>query len=411
MAKDNNRVVGLDIGTTKIAVVLAERTPDGEIEIKGVGRAKSEGLRRGVVVNIDKTVASIKKAMESAEMMAGVKVEGVYTGIAGDHIRTIPSTGMIAISSPNKEITQSDIDRVLEQTKAVGLPMDREIIHIIPQEYIVDGHGDISDPRGMFGLKLEAKVNIITGAVTSAQNIYKCVKKAGYKVYDIVLQPLASSYAVLDPEEKELGVALIDIGGGTTDIAIFHKGTLKHTSVIGLGGENITNDVSYGLRTSRRNAEEIKIKYGYATPKIIEGGSEMITVPGLGGRKDKEVSNELLATIIEARVREIFELVLRDLKEKKFKELLTAGAVITGGTSKLKGIEEVAEEILEMPIKVSEPKGIVGLSDAVKDPIYSTAVGLLMYGIEHMESEPLGSNKNVFNEILRRMKNWFEEFF
>lgn len=404
----SNIITGLDLGTTKVACVIAEIDEDEEIRIKGVGTSPSEGLRKGVVVNLERTVDSIKRAVSDAELMSGVKVSSLYAGIAGDHTRSMTSRGVIAVSSPGNEIKKSDVDRVVEQAKAVSIPIDREIIHVIPQEFIVDDQSGIKNPKGMSGVRLEAEVHIVTGAVSSAANIYKSIERAGFKVKDIVLQPLASSYAVLDTDEKEIGVALIDIGGGTTDIAIFHEGSLKHTQVIGLGGVNVTNDIAFGLRTPRMQAEHIKTEYGCALASLIDG-NEKIKVEGVGGRGEREVPRVLLCDIVEPRMEEIFSISNREIKKTDYADLLGAGIVLTGGTAKLTGMVELAEEIFDMPAKIGIPEGISGLVDAVRDPVYSTGVGLVIYGYKNMnKSEHWGKDDSlIFDKIWDRMKRWF----
>jgi len=410
---NDNVFVGLDIGTTKIACIISELDPSGELKIVGVGVSQSDGLRKGVVVNIDKTVRSIQKAVEEAELMAGVDVDAVWVGIAGDHIRAINSRGVVAISRDNNEISELDVIRAIDAAKAVSIPMDREILHVIPQEYVVDDQKGIKDPIGMCGVRLETQVHIITGAVTSAQNIYKSVDKAGLKVIDLVLEPLASCYAVLEKDEKELGVALVDMGGGTTDIAIYFDESIRHTAVVGLGGKNVTSDIAIGIRTPIERAEEIKRQFGCAYSPLLKG-TEYISVPGVGGREQREVSKAVLSSIIEPRIEEILSLALREIKRTEYADMLGAGVVLTGGGALMDGIQELSEKVFEMPVKIGVPSGFGGLTEAAKSPVHATGVGLCMYGMEQTLSRKgkkiTGSDDN-FKRIFDKMKIWVKEFF
>jgi cell division protein FtsA len=407
-----NVVVGLDIGTTKIAAIVAEIDDEGQVKIVGVGTSASDGLRRGVVVNIDKTVRSITRAIEGAERMAGVKVESVFAGIAGDHIRSINSRGVIAVSRSDNEITTADVDRVIDAAKAVAIPMDREIIHVIPQEYIVDNQGGIKDPIGISGVRLEAEVHIVTGAVTTAQNLYKSIKRSGLSVQDLVLEPLASSTAVLGPDEEELGVAVVDIGGGTTSTAVFYEGSIRHTVDIGLGGNNVTNDIAIGLRTPLNQAELIKRDYGCALSSMVKP-DETIRVPGVGGRDDRIVGRQILASIIEPRMEEILSLANQEIKKTEYADLLAAGIVLTGGSSLIEGLSELAEQIFDMPVRVGMPHEVTGLSDAVNNPMYATGVGLVIYGYRNRFKGGMMevSEAHLFDVILNKMKGWFHDFF
>jgi cell division protein FtsA len=401
-------VCGLDIGTTKICALICQVLPDGEEKIIGVGTAPSEGLKRGVVVNLEKTIGSIERAVTSAEEMAKAEVGSVYAGIAGDHIKSINSRGVIAVSRSDNEISEYDIERVIAAAKAVAIPADREIIHILPQEFIVDDQGGIKDPTGMSGVRLEAEVHIVTGAITSAQNIYKSIKRAGYEVNDLVLQPLASAMCVLNNDEMELGTVLIDLGGGTTDLALFTDSSIRHTSVIGLGGRNITNDLAIGLRTPVDHAEQIKIDFGAAMASLVEA-EEMISVPTVGDRPPREVSRSVVANIIEPRVEEIFKLVLMELKRTNFYQSVAGGIVLTGGGSLLRGIDLLAEQIFDMPVRVGIPKGFTGMATIVSNPIYSTAFGLVRYGIDHPEKSR--RDAGVFNRSFRRLERVFNSMF
>lgn len=415
MAKDlhENLIVGLDLGTTKICTVIAEARPDGSINVIGVGVKPSKGLRKGVVVNIESTIESVKAAVLEAERMAGVTVGSVFAGIAGGHIKGINSHGVIAVSRKDKEINHDDVDRVVDAAKAIALPLDREVIHVIPQEYIVDNQDGIKEPVGMSGVRLEAEVHIVTGAVTSVQNIIKSVERAGYAVEDIVLQPLASAEAVLSSDERELGVILVDIGGGTTDIAVFVDGSLWHSSVLAIGGNQLTADIAIGLRTPNHEAEEIKRTFGCATVSMVEEGQE-ISVPGVGGRPARTLPRRELAEIIQPRMEEIFELVDMEIKKNGFEEKAAAGIVLTGGSSLLAGTEHLAEEILQAPVRIGQPKNITGMIDIVTAPQYSTAVGLIRFG---SQSRPAGrpprflNERNLFHRTMERMKEWFSDYF
>ena len=379
----------------------------------GVGTSPSDGLRKGVVVNIDKTVRSILKAVEEAELMAGTKVDSVIVGIAGDHIRAINSKGVVAISRENNEITEQDVMRAIDAAKAVSIPLDRQILHVIPQEYVVDDQKGIKDPIGICGVRLETQVHIITGAVTSAQNIYKSVEKAGLKVRDLVLEPLASSYAVLEKDEMELGVALVDMGGGTTDIALYFDESIRHTAVVGLGGKNVTSDIAIGIRTPMEKAEEIKKLYGCAYSKLV-GSDEYINVPGVGGREQREVSRAVLSSIIEPRMEEILSLVKREIHRTEYADMLGAGVVLTGGCALMDGIEELAEQVFEMPVKIGYPSGFGGLTDVVKSPAHSTGVGLCLYGKMHdkpKKDKKESTGDDSFKTILDKMKIWVKDFF
>jgi cell division protein FtsA len=407
-------IAGLDIGTTKIVAIIAEPDDNGELRVLGVGKSASNGLRRGVVVNLEKTILSVQDALDEAEKHAGVEVGAVFAGIAGDHIRSINSRGVIAVGRGGNEITQADVDRVIEAAKAIALPMDREIIHVIPQEFIVDDQPGIRDPVGMAGVRLEGEIHIITGAVTSAQNIYKSVQRAGVEVQDLVLQPLASSYAVLSEDEKELGVAMLDLGGGTADLAVFYEGSIRHTAVIGLGGENVTNDLAIGLRTPRDQAERIKIDHGVGLQSMVEQ-DERIEVPGVGGRPAREVSRDVLAAIIEPRMEEILALSLREIQRSEYADLLTTGLVLTGGAAMLDGACELAERVFNMPVKLGIPTGMAGLSVEVSTPMYATAVGLLQYAITEGSGRGrrfvYGRGGGLFDSILSRMRKWIDDFF
>ena len=401
-------LVGLDIGTTKICAIIAEKSEEGQLKIVGVGTSKSDGLRRGVVVNIEKTVQSITKAIEEAELMAGVEVKGVYAGIAGDHIRSINSRGIIAVSREHSDITKDDVRRVIEAAQAAHIPIEREVIHVIPQEFIIDDQHGIRDPVGMSGIRLEAEVHIVTGAVTSAQNIVKCIHRAGFEVFDLVLDPLASSYSVLSDDEKDLGAVLIDIGGGTTDIALFSRGSIRHTSVLGLAGDNLTNDIAIGLRTPAHRAREIKEKYGCAMASMVDT-DEMITVPSASTHTERQVSRQLLASIIQPRVEEIMGLAFREVQD--FSDLMAAGIVLTGGTANLKGIVELSEDITKLPVRVGKPTGISGLVNMVDDPKFATGVGLVMYGLQQDTAEARfhGDESSIFNKVLEHMKQWLHD--
>lgn len=406
--KNEEIIVGLDIGTTKICAIVGEVGENG-LNIIGIGTHPSKGLRKGVVVNIESTVSSIKKAVEEAELMAGCEITSVYTGIAGGHIKSINSHGIIGIR--NGEVADADIKRVIDAAKAVNIPMDREIIHVLPQEFIVDDQDGIKEPLGMSGVRLEAKVHIVTAAVTSAQNIVKCCNRTGLDVRDIVLQQLASSEAVLSPEEKELGVVLVDIGGGTTDIAVFADGSIKHTAVIALGGNHITNDIAVGLRTPNVEAEKIKKKYGCAMASMVKR-DEMIEVPSVGGRKPRTVSRQILAEIIEPRVEEILTLVNREVIKAGFEDAAASGVVLTGGSAGLEGMPDIAEQIFNLPVRKGVPAGISGLTDIVNSPMYSTGVGLVLYGYKNRSEDKFRvGEKNIFGKITKRMKEWLSEFF
>jgi cell division protein FtsA len=401
-------VVGLDIGTTKICTVVGE-IGEGRVNIIGLGTHPSKGLRKGMVVNIDSTVQSIKKAVEEAELMADCHITSVYAGIAGGHIKGINSHGVIAVK--NREITPNDVRRVIDAASAVAIPMDREVIHIIPQEFIVDDQDGIKDPVGMSGVRLEGRVHIITGAISSAQNIIKCANRAGLDVDDIVLEQLGSSEAVLTPEEKDLGVAIIDIGGGTTDLVVFSNDAIKHTAVVSLAGNHITSDISMGLRTPLEEAEKIKKRYGSALVSMVQK-DETIEVPSVGGRKPRILSRQMLAEIIEPRVEEILTLVHNEVMKTEYGDLIASGLILTGGTAILEGIPELAEQIFNLPVRRGTPLGIGGLVDLVNSPIYATGVGLVLYGSRHeVQSRFKVGEKNIFSKVTRRMKEWIGEFF
>jgi cell division protein FtsA len=408
--KRENLIVGLDIGTTKICAIVGNVTEDG-VDIVGIGTSPSRGLRKGVVINIETTVASIKKAVDEAELMAGCEIKSVYAGIAGGHIKGFNSQGIIAIK--NREVSSEDVRRVIDAAKAIAIPMDREVIHILPQEFIIDDQDGIREPLGMSGVRLEAKVHIVTGAVASAQNIIKSCNRAGLDVADIVLEQLASSEAVISPEEKEIGVALVDIGGGTTDIAIFVDGAIKHTSVLSLGGNHLTNDIAVGLRTPMAEAEKIKQKYGCCYSSLV-GKDETVEVPSVGGRKPRVLSRQLLAEILEPRMEEIFTLVNREIVKSGYEDRIASGVVITGGTSILEGSPELAEQIFNLPVRRGLPQNLGGLVDVVNSPAYATGAGLVVYGSKNLgirEFPTVQTDDNVFRRVARRMKEWFGEFF
>jgi cell division protein FtsA len=398
-------IVGLDIGTSKIVAMVAEMKADGRYEIVGLGQHESKGLRKGVVVNIESTVDSIQRALQEAEVMADCKIKSVYTGIAGSHIRSFSSSGMVAIR--DKEVSESDVARVLDTAKAVNIPTDQQIVHVLPQEFIVDGQDDIREPIGMSGIRLEVKVHIVTGAVSAAQNIVKCVRRCGLEVMDLTLQPLASSLAVLSADEKELGVALVDIGGGTTDIAIFTGGAIRHTAVIPIAGDQVTNDIAMALRTPSPDADEIKLRYGMAKQALADP-NEKFEVPGLGDREPRSLSRQALAAVIEPRIEELFSLVHQEIRESGFEELLSSGIVLTGGTSLMPGMVELAEDIFLKPVRVGVPTYSGSLADMVRSPRFSTVVGLLEEAKNQgVRGRKVAQQSGSFVDTMRRMKEWF----
>ncbi len=419
-------VVGVDIGTTKVCAVVAAADELSRVNILGIGMAPSEGLNRGVVVNIDKTVDAVQEAVYEAERMAGVKVRSVIVGIAGDHVQSFQSRGVITISNRNQEITQQDVQRLLEDTMHVAMPSDREILHVIPQEFIVDGQDGVADPVGMSGVRLEANVHIITGLVSAAKNIYRCIEKAGFQVADIVLEPLASSFAVLHDDEKEVGVALIDVGGGTTDIAVFEDHTIRHTAVIAVAGDKVTDDIRKGLGVMRDQAERLKRQFGVALADLADEGEE-ITIPGIGGRAEKAIGRSTLAQIIQPRLEEILEIAQIEIKRSGYARHLAAGIVLTGGGSLIEGTAELAADVLETETRIGRPMGLSGgLVEEVSDPKYATAVGLVLYGmrpeviggapfVEEMGErraparEAVRSGESLMDKIATRMKAWFDE--
>lgn len=404
----NSLIVGLDIGTSKVCAVVGEMTERG-MEIIGVGSHPSQGLRKGVVINIESTVDSIKKAVEEAELMAGCEINSVFTGIAGGHIKGFNSHGIVAVK--NREVTQRDVDRVIDAAKAVAIPMDREVLHILPQEYLIDDQDGIKEPLGMSGVRLEAKVHIVTGAVTSAQNIIKCCNRTGLNVVDMALEPLASAEAVLTPEERELGVALVDMGGGTTDIALFHDGAVKHTAVLAIGGNHLTSDIAAGLRTPIGEAERIKQRFGYARTSMVTK-DERVEVPSVGGRNSRTISRQILCEIIEPRLEEIFQLIRREITKSGYQGSLASGVVMTGGSTLLPGMIEMAEGIFTMPVRLGVPTHVGGLIDVVSSPIYATGVGLVLYGMKRQEKNFFRIHENnLLAKVRNRMVDWFSEFF
>ncbi len=409
MASDSGRrlIVGLDIGTSKVAAIVGEITVDGDIEIIGIGSHRSRGLKKGVVVNIESTVQSIQRAVEEAELMAGCHIEEVYAGIAGSHVRSLNSHGIVAIR--DREVFPQDIERVIDAAQAVAIPADQKVLHILPQEYLVDNQEGVREPLGMSGVRLEAKVHLVTCAVNAAQNVEKCIERCGLKVKDVILEQLASSYAVLSDDERELGVCLVDIGGGTTDIAVFTDGAIRHTAVIPIAGDQVTNDIAMALRTPTQNAEEIKIKYACALTQLARA-DETIKVPGVGDKPPKELSRQALAEVVEPRYDELFTLVQAELRRSGFEDLVAAGIVLTGGSSKMEGVIELAEEIFHMPVSLGTPKRVTGLKDIVRNPIYATGVGLLLYG-KQREEEMRGRGKGRTSGVVKRLKSWVSENF
>lgn len=400
---DKNLIVGLDIGTSKVVAIVGEISSEDDIEIIGLGSSRSRGLKKGVVVNIESTVHSIQRAIEEAELMAGCEIHSVFAGIAGSHIRSLNSHGIVAIR--DREVAMSDVDRVIDAARAVAIPADQKILHILPQEFVIDHQEGIKEPIGMSGVRLEAKVHIVTGAVSAAQNIIKCVRRCGLEVDDVILEQLASSYAVLTEDEKELGICLVDIGGGTTDIAVFTDGAIHHTAVIPIAGDQVTNDIAIALRTPTQHAEDIKVQYACALTQLANP-EETIDVPGVGERPSRRLARQTLAEVVEPRYEELFTFVQAELRRSGFEDLIAAGIVMTGGSSKMEGVVELAEEIFHMPVRLGLPQHVSGLADVVKNPIYSTGVGLLLFGRKQMQegfSALRGSDG-----MWERMKSWFQ---
>ena len=405
--QEKNLIVGLDIGTSKVVAIVGEVTPEGTIEVVGIGSHPSRGLKKGVVVNIESTVQSIQRAIEEAELMAGCEIHSVYAGIAGSHIRSLNSHGIVAIR--DNEVTANDVERVIDAARAVAIPADQKILHILPQEFIIDGQEGIREPIGMSGVRLEARVHMVTGAVSAAQNIIKCVRRCGLEVDDVILQQLASSYAVLAEDEKELGVCLCDIGGGTTDIAVFVHGAIHHSAVIPIAGDQVTNDIAVALRTPTQHAEDLKIKYACALTQLADP-DETIEVPSVGDRPPRRLVRQTLAEVVEPRYEELFSLVAAELKRSGFDGMIAAGMVLTGGGARMEGAIELAEEVFNMPVRLGSPQYVSGLVDVVRNPIYATGVGLLLFGSHsghtgsaHKGGARLESGTNLWE----RMKNWF----
>jgi cell division protein FtsA len=399
-------LVALDIGTSKIVTLVAEITPEDTLQLIGMGSHPSRGLKKGVVVNIESTVNAIQRSLEEAELMADAKIKEVITGIAGSHIKSFNSHGMVAIK--DKEVQQYDIDRVIETARAVNIPMEQQVLHILEQEFIIDGQGGVRQPLGMSGMRLEVKVHIVTGAVSAAQNIMKCVRRCGLEVRDLMLQPLASSDAVLLDDERDLGVCLVDIGGGTTDLAVFTEGAIKHTSVIPIAGDQITNDIAMALRTPTKDAEDLKIAHGVALRQLAST-ADMIEVPGVGERGPRELSRQTLAEVVEPRVEELYSLIQRELRSSGLEELLSSGIVITGGSALMKGMVELGEEVFHMPVRVGVPQYSGALAEVVRNPRYSTGMGLLMAGLEQVKRDRHAKMQGAgFKEVFEKMKGWFK---
>ena len=409
MAKDSkNLIVGMDIGTSKVAALVAVLAADGALDLLGMGSHESKGLKKGVVVNIEATVAAIQRALEEAELMADCKIGSAYAGIAGSHIKSFNSTGMVAVK--DREVSALDVDRAIETAKAVNIPTDQQILHVLRQEFIIDGQEDVREPIGMSGVRLEVKVHIVTGAVSAAQNIVKCVRRCGLEVNDLILQPLASSRAVLSEDEKDLGVCLIDVGGGTTDLAIFTHVAIRHTAVIPIAGDQITNDIAMALRTPTAEAEQIKVRHGVALRQLADA-NEMIEVPGIGDRAPRAMSRQTLAEVIEPRVEELFSIVQQVLRDSGYEELLSSGVVMTGGSSVMQGMVELGEEIFHMPVRVGVPRYAGGLSEVVRNPRYATAVGLLLEGVSQTQQGRISRQNGSIGAVLGRMREWFQRNF
>jgi cell division protein FtsA len=403
---EKNLIVGLDIGTSKVVAIVGEIKPDDAIEIIGIGSHPSRGLKKGVVVNIESTVQSIQRAVEEAELMAGCEIHSVYAGIAGNHIRSLNSHGIVAIK--DREVTHSDVDRVIDAARAVAIPADQKILHILPQEFIIDEQDGIREPVGMSGVRLEARVHMVTGAVSAAHNIVKCVRRCGLEVDDLILEQLSSSYAVLSEDEKELGVCLVDIGGGTTDIAVFTEGSIRHTAVIPIAGDQVTNDIAVALRTPTQHAEDIKMKYACALTQLASV-EETIEVPSIGDRPSRRLSRQTLAEVVEPRYEELLTLVQGELRRSGFEDLIAGGVVLTGGSSKMEGLIELAEEVFHMPVRLGVPQYVTGLVDVVRNPIYATGVGLLLFGHKNRSQRskelPAGGGMKA---VWDQMKSWFQ---
>ncbi len=405
-SENNNIVVGLDIGTSKVVAIVGEINSAGELDIIGIGSHRSTGLKKGVVVNIESTVQSIQRAIEEAELMAGCEIHSVYAGIAGNHINSMNSHGIVAIKE--REVTTQDVDRVIDAAQAVAIPADQQILHILPQEYLINSQEGIKEPLGMSGVRLEAKVHLITCAANAAQNIEKCIRRCGLEVEDIILEQLASSYSVLTDDERELGVCMVDIGGGTTDIAIFTEGSIRHTGVIPIAGDQVTNDIAMALRTPTMHAEDIKIKYACALAKLT-GADETIQVPSVGDRPARALSRQALAEVVEPRYDELFTLIQAELRRSGYEDLVAAGIVLTGGTSKMEGVIELAEEIFHMPVRLGFPQNVKGLADIVANPIYSTGVGLLQHSLKQQRKVSAGSTQFDNEEsFFTKIKRWFQ---
>jgi cell division protein FtsA len=401
---EKDLIVGLDIGTSKVVAIVGEVSAEGELEVAGIGSHASRGLKKGVVVNIESTVQSIQRAVEEAELMAGCEIHSVYAGIAGSHIRSLNSHGIVAIR--DNEVNASDVERVIDAARAVAIPADQKILHILPQEFIIDGQEGIREPIGMSGVRLEARVHMVTGAVSAAQNIVKCIRRCGLDVEDVILQQLASSHAVLTEDEKDLGVCLCDIGGGTTDIAIFVNGAIYHSAVIPIAGDQVTNDIAVALRTPTHHAEDIKIKYACALTQLANP-EETIEVPSVGDRPPRRLVRQRLAEVVEPRYEELFSLVHAELRRSGFEEMVAAGVVLTGGGSKMEGAIDLAEEVFHMPVRLGVPQYITGLVDVVRNPIYATGVGLLLFGNNPADSPAQHNRFDSAGNMWERMKNWF----